>query len=626
MKKILVWLLTAALLLGCCGAGAEEAAGANKYESLTVGTTTGFSGNFLSGALGSNQSDLDVRRLIHGYNLVYWDSASGAYQFNERLVRAATTTEDGSDFIFALSRGLTYNDGTPITAADYVFSLLLLGSRELQEAAGGQISLDSIDGGKEYQSGESKVLSGVRLLGEHQFSLQVDPEYLPYFYQLQAVSISPLPISVIAPGCEVKDDGNGVYISGDFSADLLKTTLMDPATGYARNPSVTCGPYMLTAFDGKKAELSLNPAYAGDHSGTIPAIGKIILRQEDPDTLIEHLAGGELDLAVRLTRQDQIAEGMGLTRGGDYSMKAYSRTGLSFIGFFAEKGPTADENVRKAISMCLDKQGLTGDYTGAFGTPVDGFYGIGQWMFMMANGTLIPGEGEEENWAGINLDSIPVYGLDPDGAAALLEANGWTAGEDGVRAKGDTRLQLKLVYPEGNGAGALLDETFAPYLAQAGIALETQELPMEELLKQYYGQAERTADLVLLGSNLGDVFDPSNEFDGNGTNRLSGITDPELQELAVSMRRTEPGNAPEYCRRWLKFQARLMGTAAVLPIYSDAYLDFHIVELQDYDPGTAGSWTAAVTEAFLGDYVVPASAGNETEDEDEFEGDDEPID
>ena len=624
MKKILVWLLMAALLLGCCGAGAEDAAGGNKYESLTVGTTTGFSGNFLSGALGDNQSDLDVRRLIHGYNLVYWDSASGAYQFNNRLVRAATTSEDGSDFIFALSRGLTYNDGTPITAADYVFSLLLLGSSELKEAAGGRISLAPIAGGNEYQSGESKVLSGVRLLGEHQFSLQVDPDYLPYFYQLQAVSISPLPISVIAPGCEVKDDGNGVYLSGEFSADLLKTTLMDPQNGYVRHPSVTCGPYMLTAFDGTQAELSLNPAYAGDQHGTIPTIEKIILRQENPDTLIERLADGELDLAVRLTRQDQIMDGMALTRGGDYGMKAYSRSGLSFIGFFAEKGPTADETVRKAISMCLDKQDLTEKYTGAFGTPVDGFYGIGQWMFMMANGTLVPEEGEEEKWADLNLEGIPVYSLDPEGAAALLEADGWTAGADGVRSKADTRLQLKLIYPEDNGAGALLDETFAPYLAQAGIALETQALPMEALLKQYYGQTERTADMVLLGSNLGDVFDPSTEFDANGTNRLNGINDPELRELAISMRRTEPGDAPEYCRRWLKYQTRLMETAAVLPIYSDAYMDFHILELQDYEPGAAGSWTAAMTDAFLGDYVAPA-AGADLEGEDEFEGDDEPI-
>ena len=627
MKKILVWLLTAALLLGICGAGAEEAE-VSKYESLTVGTTTGFNGNFLSDALGNNQSDLDVRRLIHGYNLVYWDAATGAYQFNEKLVRAATANEEGTSFVFALTRGLTYNDGTPITAADYAFTLLLLGSSELQEACGGRQDLSSIVGGSEYQSGASKTLSGVDLQNEYQFSLQIDPAYMPYFYQLKAVAVSPLPISVIAPGCEVKDDGNGVYISGPFTAELLKTTLLDPVNGYLSHPSVTCGPYMLESFDGTTAELAANPAYIGDQNGIVPRIGHIFLREENPDTLIEHLAEGDPGLVVRLLRQDQIMAGMGLTSSGDYGMKAYSRSGLSYISFCAEKGPTADEAVRKALSMCIDKKTLTEQYAGSFGTTVDGYYGIGQWMFMMANGTMIPEEGEEENWADLNLDGIPVYDFDPEGAAALLEKAGWTAGADGIRGKvidGEAvQLKLKLIYPEGNGAGPMLAETFVPHLAQAGVSLEIQAMPIEQLLEQYYGQTERTCDLFLLGSNLGDVFDPSGEYDENGTSRLSGITDPELRDLAVEMRKTEPGNAPEYCRRWLRYQARLMEDAAVIPLYSDAYLDFHVAELQDYEPGSAGSWTTAITEAFLGDYV-PADMQDleETEGADEFEGEDE---
>lgn len=627
MKKVLVWLLTAALLLGICGAGAEEAE-VSKYESLTVGTTTGFSGNFLSEALGNNQSDLDVRRLIHGYNLVYWDAPTGAYQFNEKLVRAATASEDGSNFVFALTRGLTYNDGTPITAADYAFSLLLLGSSELQEACGGRQDLSNIVGGSDYQSGASKALSGVRIQNEHQFSLQIDPSYMPYFYQLKAVSISPLPISVIAPGCEVKDDGNGVYIDGPFTADLLKTTLLDHVNGYLSHPSVTCGPYMLTSFDGTTAELAANPAYIGDQNGILPQIGKIILRQEEPDTIMENLAEGSLDLVVRLLRQDQIMAGMTLVGSGDYGMKAYSRSGLSYIAFNAEKGPMADTAVRKALSMCIDKKTLTEQYAGSFGTTVDGYYGIGQWMFMMANGTMIPEEGEEENWADLNMDGVPVYAFDPEGAAATLEAAGWTAGADGIRGKvinGEAvQLKLKLIYPEGNGVGPLLAETFVPYLEQAGIALETQAIPMDQLLEQYYGQTEKTCDLFLLGSNLGDVFDPSGEYDENGTSKLSGITDPELRDLAVEMRRTEPGNAPEFCRRWLKYQARLMEDAAVIPLYSDAYLDFHISELQNYEPGSAGSWTAAITEAFLGDYVPEDMQGlEETEEAEEFEGEDE---
>ena len=240
MKKVLAWILVFALLLGVSSAVAEEEAVV--YDKLTVSTTTPFSGNFLSDALGSNLSDQDVRRLIHGYSLVYWDSATGSYQFNPKLIGAASMSEDGTGYIFALTEGLTYSDGTPITAKDYAFTLLLLGSSELQEATGSREDMSRILGGRDYQEGKTFELKGVRILGDYQFALVVDPEFMPYFYQLKALDVSPLPISVIAPGCEVKDDGKGAYIEGDFSAEVLEDTLLNPADGYISHPSVTSGP------------------------------------------------------------------------------------------------------------------------------------------------------------------------------------------------------------------------------------------------------------------------------------------------------------------------------------------------------------------------------------------------
>ena len=50
MKKIIAVILTMVLLAGCFAAIAEEDAG-KKYEKLTVGVTTAFSGNFLKESL-----------------------------------------------------------------------------------------------------------------------------------------------------------------------------------------------------------------------------------------------------------------------------------------------------------------------------------------------------------------------------------------------------------------------------------------------------------------------------------------------------------------------------------------------------------------------------------------------
>lgn len=629
MKKLIALALAVCILLGMASVHAE---GTDKYNSLTVGTTTPFSGNFMSDALGTNISDQDIRSLIHGYSLVFWDSANGTYQLNEHLVTAGSVSADKLTYTFRLAEGLTYNDGTPITARDYAFSLLLSGSPALREATGGRGDISRIKGGKDYQDGVSNVLAGFRIRSDYQFTLTIDSAYSTYFYELKVMDISPLPISVIAPGCEVLDDGEGAYISGPFSADLLKQTLTDPDTGYISHPSVTCGAYTLTDYDGSSVTLDRNEQYIGDQYGNIPAIPQLIIRNVSADKLIDGLTTEELGLVVRCAREDQIRAGMQLMANGSCFMKAYSRAGLAHIVFHTKNSPTADENIRKAICMCIDKEELTTQYTGAYGTPVKADYGIGQWMFMVSIGSLKPDEITDEEQAELieAMNNVPEYELNTEAASELLNETGWNLNElggkysvgEGSRCKLEGEelvpLTLKLIYPAENGLGRLLRTCFAPYLAKAGITLETEKVPMKDLLEIYYGRVENDCDMILLGTNFKDVYDPSGEYDETGMNRLNGITDPELAELSVRMRSTEPGKPIEYVRRWIAYQTRLMSTASVLPLYSDAYLDFHIPALQNYEPGTTGSWTIAIQQAILSDYIPE----EETEEEEEFEGDD----
>lgn len=619
MKKILAWILTIVLLLYVLPAAAEDEE--TIYDKLTVATTTAFSGNFFSEALGNNTSDQDIRRLIHGYDLVYWDSATGSYQFNSQTISGdPVVSEDSTSFIIPISSDLKFNDGTPITVRDYAFTLLLLGSQELKEATGERGNISQILGGRDYMEGKTDVLRGFRMLGDHQLMLSIDPEFLPYFYQLKALEISPLPISVIAPGCEVQDDGDGVYIHGNFTADLLEDTLLDPIDGYVSHPKVSCGAYSLIDYDGSTVTMRINNHYIGDENGNKPMIPTLVYHSTHPDVAIQYLANGQVDLVVRCARKAQITAGLALAGSDDFNMTAYSRAGLSFISFCGEKGATADPVARQALMMCIDRQKLVDEYVGGYGMVVDGYYGIGQWMFKMANRTLIPEEGQEEEWADLTLDSIPKYEFNPQAAANLLADNGWEMDRDGTLSKaidGEiVSMNLKLIYPEGNGLGPMLEDLFVPYLNEIGIELEIEAMPMPELLKRYYGQVERDCDMILLGTNFSDVFDAAEEFDENGKNRLSGITDPELARLAIEMRKTEPGNATEFCRRWLAYQVRLMETAGVIPLYSGAYLDFYISILRHYEPGTKGSWARPVTEAYLSDFAEEETEdGLETENE-----------
>ena len=149
MKKLLAWLLTFMMVLTACSALAETAAEdpaaeetqqiTYDYDEMTVAVTTPLTGNFFTNLWGNGSSDLDVRNMIHGYNLVEWNTEQGVFVPDDSVVSGVTVqAEENGDvtFIVALYRDLFYSDGTQITAWDYAFSFLLTMSPEMAELGG----------------------------------------------------------------------------------------------------------------------------------------------------------------------------------------------------------------------------------------------------------------------------------------------------------------------------------------------------------------------------------------------------------------------------------------------------------------------------------------------------------
>ena len=98
-------------------------------EELIVGHTTITKGDFFTEMFGNDTSDIDVRAMIHGYNLVNWDQEQGVYVIDESVVEnyMVTKSEEGDKtYYIGLCDDLYYSDGTQITAWDYAFSLLLM--------------------------------------------------------------------------------------------------------------------------------------------------------------------------------------------------------------------------------------------------------------------------------------------------------------------------------------------------------------------------------------------------------------------------------------------------------------------------------------------------------------------
>ena len=252
-------------------------------DELRVGSPTITKGDFFNEMFGNDTADIDVRALIHGYNLVNWDQNQGVYLIDESVVEnvMVVTNELGDKtYFFGLYDDLYYSDGTQITAWDYAFSLLLMMSPEIEQIGGKIYRAEHILGYDEYITGEVPYLLGVGVIDDYQLAITLDHNFLPYFYETGLFLCVPYPISVIAPGCKVYaggayDLGNGygygIYIGNEdktieepiYTAKLLEKTILDPETGYNSHPSVSSGPYVLTDYDYETAHFVINDYYKG---------------------------------------------------------------------------------------------------------------------------------------------------------------------------------------------------------------------------------------------------------------------------------------------------------------------------------------------------------------------------
>lgn len=627
-----------------------EDTNAAQYEHLVVGNTTAFNGNFSTNMWGNNTADLDVEQLLFGYNLVFWQYDQGYFDVDPSVVTGILVYDDevgNRTYQLALAEDLYYTDGTQITAKDYAFSILLSVAEEVKALDGNTDNFGAVLGMDAYKRGEAATLAGVRVMSDHMLAITVDAVNLPFFYELGLLRCLPLPIHVIAPGCEVKDDGQGVYLdktAGTFTAEALRKSILDPENGYLYHPTVTSGPYKLISFDGVTAEFEINEKYKGNAEGIVPTIPYITYKTVSNETMMEDLESGELGLINKAVNADSIMAGLGLVGEGAAQMSSYARIGYSFISFNCEKPAVSSQAVRQAMAYSMDKDALVSSYVGNFGLRVDGYYGIGQWMYQVLTGALIPeveepeaGASAEEKkeyeetlkgWEELTMDNIPVYNLDMDRANQLLNEDGWTLNRDGntyqpgvddVRCKmvNDelVALDLEMIYPEGNAIADSMQVTFVDNLKQIGVLVKMTPVPMAELLTQYYRQDARDCDMIYLATNFSEVFDPTLTYapvDGINSN-FSHLEDEKLYELALDMAKTEPGDILTYCQKWVAFQEYWAQVLPAIPVYSNAYFDFYSPLLQDYEISATATWSQAIVKAYLGD---PAEENEEEMEED----------
>ncbi len=629
LKKLLALLLAGAMAFSVAGCAQDQgvtndpnaskssqtSSDTSKEESerptepsgqLVIGSTTDLESDFYDASFNNNATNYKLYDLLHGLATVVSDK-EGAFVYDPTVVKSheEKENEDGTKtYTVTINDGLVWSDGTPITAKDYVFQLLLESSDEMNQVDGypSQAGYPLV-GYDDYFAGKSDTFAGVHLVDEMTYSVTVKAEELPYHYDITYAIAMPRPMHVIAPDCDVKDTEKGATITGEFTADLLKKTINDPDTGYRHNPKVVCGPYLFDSYDiaSRQGTIVVNPKYAGDYRGVKPVIEKVIIKTVKSDTMINELASGSVDLLFQSSGADTINGGLDLVDEGKAQKTTYFRNGYGKVQFDCSQFPTDSANVRQAIAYCLDRNEFARQYSGGYASVVHSYYGLAQWEYQ-----------ESKDWIEQNLNT---YEKNIDEAKKLLEADGWNKNADGSKYSGTgTRykevdgelkpLVIEWANTEGNPVSELLATMLPEAMKEAGMELKATTMDFPTLLSGIDHTGDKIYNMYNLATGFSLASSPWYYYSTDpvwmqGGYNSNWIADKELEAAAAALKPIPYEDNEAWLPAWQNFMKVWNEKMPDIPLYSDEYYDFYSTKLKGWESTSVWEWSRAVLDAWV---------------------------
>ena len=403
-------------------------AAARKTELVV--TCGDYSGNFHP-LYCQNETDLAVTRLL--FDPLVEEGADGR---PEAVLADWSLSGDGRTYTFTLKEGLTFSDGTPVTAEDMAFTWTLL----CDGGYDGWLAqhCPPIVGAAAYREGLTASVSGIAVVDERTATVTLEQ---PDAGALFVLGISPV---------------SKAYYGADYAPGKLDTLLLALAR------PMGCGQYTLTGLTMEQLALVRNESY---HRGT-PLYEKVAILATDREAATVMLLRGESDLD--LTGAAAVLD----AAGQDHLLtRTWAEDSLGLLGFSLGTKELVDPAVRQAIALCVDRQAL-----------------IHAALPGQAEATKLPFSRDSYAWP---AQEPAIGGADPAAAAALLEANGYTKGPSGYYQKDGMLLQLVFTETENHPVSAALAAQLSEYLPKAGIKLVVRKLDYATLLNQIHvGRAE----------------------------------------------------------------------------------------------------------------------------------------
>ncbi|MCO5995607.1 ABC transporter substrate-binding protein [Actinoallomurus rhizosphaericola] len=418
------WVPAAAVVVAigttaACGSGGGDAAG-------TGGPRTGGTLTFAVGSdagcvdpqqVGSNDTIYSVRQLVD--SLTDQDPSSG--RIVPWLARSWQVGPDARTFTFHLRPGVTFSDGTPLTAAVV------------------KANFDAVP-----------KLGALGLLAEG---------YLSGYTGTTVVDDLTAKVTFKQPNAQFLQATATHSLGIVAEATTRKTPQQRCAEGV-----VGSGPFVLSKYvPNQEIALAKRRGYAwGSSLWRRPGeayLDRLVFRiLPESGVRTGALQSGQVDAIGSVGRADEAA-----LKASGVHLQARANPGIVFgLSPNNARSPLNDEKVRQAISLAIDRRQIADTVFPAGTRPATS---------VLAHTT--PGY----------TDLSAILAHDQAKAAALLDQDGWAPGSDGVRQKNGAKLRLTATWFANAGTNQPTLELIQQQLKAVGVQLDLRELPITQLVQ-----------------------------------------------------------------------------------------------------------------------------------------------
>ena len=486
-SRLIPLALAAALALTSCAGGADTGSSGEGGDPVAGGTLA-------YGRLAA-ANDLDLHQQITANNafaidkifepLVTFDEAG---EIGPWLAEEFTVDDAGLEYVFTLREGLTFSDGTEVTPADVIFSL----NRHLEVV--GPLPLEA-------------PISSIEETGEREVTITLEEPYTPFLSELSGFS-------------------NGV-LPADFGGVSEAEFFQSP---------VGTGPFVVNEYD-PDGDLKFvkNEHYWQEGKPYLDALEYRFVA--DDNQLQQQLIAGQLDAIESVPAANAAA----IDEHAATVLSSTEGWATEQIFFNTQDEHFADEKVRRAIALALDREGIATATT--FGTAE------------VANALLPPTIEYSAN------ETVTPLDFDVDAAQTELAESEHPDG-----------FETTLLIASGNSQRAQIAQIVQESLAGIGITVEIEQVDIAAFRDRF-----RAYDYdFMINSGQSDAPDPNGfitfqaDPEGFSKSYWTHYTNERVTELMHEGRGTVPG--PEREAIYTEIQQILADEVPYIPLFFPANL------------------------------------------------------